>query len=163
MTRINSSINVKRLTDEHLLAEHREIKRLPSAYLKRKESNKGFDDIPSKFTLGEGHVNFFLDKYKFTLFRYFSIRAECLSRGFMVADYSSGWTNVVGHEFWKDYKPTEAENKLLTFRIAQRLMNSPKPFWHYHGQQITKQQAVRLLLYGTYEPRKRNRKAVSGT
>ena len=30
MTRINVSINVKALTDEHLLAEHREIKRLRS-------------------------------------------------------------------------------------------------------------------------------------
>ena len=30
MTRINVSINVKALTDEHLLAEHREIKRLPN-------------------------------------------------------------------------------------------------------------------------------------
>lgn len=29
MTRINSAINVKYLTDEHLLAEHREIKRMP--------------------------------------------------------------------------------------------------------------------------------------
>lgn len=34
MTRINSAINVKNLTDEHLLAEHREIKRLPALYLK---------------------------------------------------------------------------------------------------------------------------------
>ena len=29
MTRINSVIPVRNLTDEHLLAEHREIKRLP--------------------------------------------------------------------------------------------------------------------------------------
>lgn len=151
MTRINSSINVKRLTDEHLLAEHREIKRLPSAFLKRVESNKGFDDIPKNFTLGEGHVNFFLDKFKFTLLRYFSIRAECLSRGFSVSDFSSGWTDVVGHDFWKNYTPTEIENKQLTIRIAQRLMNSPKPHWHYKGKQITKQQAVRLLLYCEYE------------
>ena len=30
MTRINSAISVRRLTDEHLLAEHREIKRVPA-------------------------------------------------------------------------------------------------------------------------------------
>lgn len=36
MTRINSAISVRRLTDEHLLAEHREIKRLPACYLKAK-------------------------------------------------------------------------------------------------------------------------------
>lgn len=36
MTRINSAIPVKKLTDEHLLAERREIKRLQSCYLKAK-------------------------------------------------------------------------------------------------------------------------------
>jgi hypothetical protein len=36
MTRINSAIDPSRLTDEHLLAEHREIKRIVQNYLKRK-------------------------------------------------------------------------------------------------------------------------------
>ena len=150
MTRINSSINVKRLTDEHLLAEHREIKRLPSAFLKRKETGKSFNDIPEKFTLGEGHVNFFLDKFKFTLWRYIAIRAECLVRGFKVADYISNWTDVVGHDYWKGYEPTEEENNLLVIRISQRILNSEKQHWHYRGVKITKQQAVKLLMYGQY-------------
>ena len=45
MTRINSAIPVKCLTDEHLLAEHREIKRLP--YCLRKAIVSGsIDKIP---------------------------------------------------------------------------------------------------------------------
>lgn len=148
MTRINSSINVKQLTDEHLLAEHREIKRLPAIHLARKQSGKPFNNIPEAFCLGEGHVNFFMDKFGFTLRRYISIRVECLSRGFNVTDYVGNWTNIVGHEFWKDYSTTLNENRQLTLRISQRLLNTTKPYWHYHGKQITKQQAVKLLLYG---------------
>ena len=49
MTRINSAIHVKCLTDEHLLAEHREIKRLP--YCLRKAIVSGsIYKIPVKFT-----------------------------------------------------------------------------------------------------------------
>jgi hypothetical protein len=51
MTRINSAIDPSRLTDEHLLAEHREIKRIVQNYLKRKEIPNGFKDIPKKFVL----------------------------------------------------------------------------------------------------------------
>jgi len=148
MTRINSSINVRRLTDEHLLAEHREIKRLPAVFVKRKQSGKSFKDIPEAFCLGEGHVTFFLNKFGFTLKRYISIRSECLSRKFQVSDYISNWTDVVGNEFWKDYSPTLNENKKLVVRITQRLLDSDKKYWHYYGEQITKQQAVKLLLYG---------------
>lgn len=56
MTRINSAINVELLTDEHLLAEHREIKRLPGLYKQRMISGKRFNDIPIDFTLGKGHI-----------------------------------------------------------------------------------------------------------
>lgn len=91
MTRINSSIKVRLLTDEHLLAEHREIKRLPYSYKKRLESGKGFKDIPDKFTLGTGHVMFFVKYGYYTLNRYNEIREECIARGFNVEDYSSNW------------------------------------------------------------------------
>lgn len=146
MTRINSSISARLLTDEHLLAEHREIKRLPTLHLARVKTNKKLSNIPEAFCLGEGHVNFFLDKFGFTLQRYISIRTECLIRGFNVENYSSKWTDVVGHEYWKTYSPTVEENRLLILRISQRLLNSPKPYWHYYGKQITKQEAVKLLI-----------------
>ena len=87
MTRINSSIKVRLLTDEHLLAEHREIKRLPTFYKKRINSGKSLLNLPKEFTLGTGHVLFFIDKGAFTLKRYLEIHNECLTRGFNVEDY----------------------------------------------------------------------------
>ena len=54
MTRINSGIPVKSLTDEHLLAEHREIKRLPY-YIRRivngEIKNSGADADPTHCTI----------------------------------------------------------------------------------------------------------------
>lgn len=59
MTRINIGINPKQLTDQHLLAEAREIKRICNRFKQRLEKNK-FDDIPEKFCLGKGHELFLL-------------------------------------------------------------------------------------------------------
>jgi hypothetical protein len=135
------------LTDEHLLAEHREIKRLPSVYGKFTKK-----DIPQVFTLGKGHVKFFLDKYKYTHKRYNKIYWECLQRGFRVEDYSSNW-NIVEQEDYNDYNPTEADNMLLKMRIIERIHNSKKEFFHYYGQKITKQEAIDLLCgikYSTF-------------
>ena len=54
MTRINSAIDPKNLTDQHLIAELRELPRIFTAVNKRIEKGKLFDDIPEKFTLGTG-------------------------------------------------------------------------------------------------------------
>lgn len=56
MTRINSSVKPKNLTDSMLNAELRELPRIFTAVQKRVSENKPFNDIPSRFTLGTGHV-----------------------------------------------------------------------------------------------------------
>jgi len=42
MTRINAGYSVRRLTDKHLLAEHREIKRIPNMVKSGKAIVKGY-------------------------------------------------------------------------------------------------------------------------
>lgn len=142
MTRINSAIKVRLLTDEHLLAEHREIKRLPSVYKKRLDSKKDLNNLPSAFTLGTGHVLFFVNKADFTLSRYNQIREECIRRGFDVEDYSDNWKL---YNVFNSYNPTVNEYELLVERISDRLLNSKKDCWHYYGERITKEDAVKLL------------------
>ena len=139
MTRINSAINVKRLTDEHLLAEHREIKRLPHVL-----PNCRRGPLPDRFVLGTGHVRFFLDKMRFTLNRYNDIRRECLERGFAVDDFSDNW-NDLPEECRGDYRVTKKEEELLVERISERLLNSKKRYWHYKGERISAEDAVKLL------------------
>ena len=61
MTRINI-INVSELTDQHLIAEYREITMVPAALNRTINSRNGLDinKIPKEFTLNKGHVTSFL-------------------------------------------------------------------------------------------------------
>lgn len=117
MTRINCGIPPKELTDKHLLAEHREIKRIPNCI-----SNGRFNMIgqPDKFTLGKGHVKFFYDKCLYLLKRYITIRDECISRGFNITNYVESWNKVPG-KYMGDYKPTDSDREIVRKRIKERL------------------------------------------
>lgn len=143
MTRINSAIPVKNLTDEHLLAEHREIKRLP--YQWRKSFHNGYLSFaPEKFTLGKGHVLFFLNKQNFILKRYLALYDECINRGFNVQNYSENW-NYIKSDYMKDYEPTLEERQLLVERIIDRIVNGKKQYYHYYGRQVSKEETVAIL------------------
>ena len=144
MTRINSAIPVENLTDEHLLAEHREIKRLPSVLSK---TDKQTVKIPAKFCLGPGHVKFFLNKMGFVFNRYLRLYEECKRRGFDVQYYGDNWfgNDDMCKPFWHGYATTTEEKKLLIDRISERIQDSKKEYFHYYGKQITKQEAIKLL------------------
>lgn len=149
MTRINSAIPVKNLTDEHLLAEHREIKRLPCCLDNAIESGS-IKNIPEKFTLGKGHVLFFLDKMLFIHYRYLAIYHELLERGMKVCFYGYNWNSIHlmsqgGVDYYNNYTTTSEERDLLIERITERIMNSPKKCFHYYGKAISKEEAVKLL------------------
>ena len=144
MTRINSNISVKKLSDEHLLAEHREIKRLPSC-LRKAIQCKSINKIPNQFTLGVGHIKFFLDKQKFIYNRYKEIYQELLNRGFNIEDYSNNWKEFINTKYFNDYVPTIEEYNLLKQRIIERIQNSNKKTWHYYKTTITKNNAINLL------------------
>ena len=137
MTRINSAIPVRNLTDEHLLAEHREIKRLPYC-LKQAIRSGSISKIPDQFVLGTGHVIFFLDKMLFVRNRLSKIHEECLKRGLNVASYDENFADVE-HIYLNDYTPSERERTLLIERITERLKNTKKKSWHYYGEPITKE------------------------
>ena len=149
MTRINSAIPVECLTDEHLLAEHREIKRLPYN-LQQAIQSGSIKRIPEKFTLGKGHILFFLDKQEFITSRYLDIHNECKERKLNVQYYYFNWHNV-SPEYFNDYTPTDEERQLLIERITERIKNSPKKSWHYYGNEISKDEAINLLDNKVYD------------
>lgn len=146
MTRINSAIPVKFLTDEMLLAEHREIKRLPYV-LAKSIKNGSITRKPKQFCLGTGHVLFFLDKMLFVLNRYNKIRLECLTRGFNVQNFSDNFSGIDA-QYFSDYMPTKEEQTLLINRITDRINNSKKDYFHYNRVKITKKEACDLLKVG---------------
>lgn len=117
MTRINVGIEPYELNGKHLLAEAREIKRVPNII---KSGRYNFNDQPKQFTLGKGHVKFFYDKLGYLKNRYISIYKECLKRGYNVTDFSSAWDNIP-KELMGDYTPTPRDREIILERINERL------------------------------------------
>lgn len=140
MTRVNSHIPVKNLTDQHLLAEHREIKRLPALYTLWLRKPK---DLPDSFRLGTGHVLYLIDKGHYTFQRYLAIHAECKERGFKVTDYSENW-NVYELAHYKTIPFSQESMSLIIDRITTNLRKS-KQIPRYYGKDITVDEAIRIL------------------
>lgn len=148
MTRINSAIDPKNLTDQHLIAELRELPRIFTAVNKRIEKGKLFDDIPDKFTLGTGHVKFFYNKLTFLDIRHMLLCIEYSER------FSKFWNYPIDSKHLKfvdkiqklsnDHTPTPEEKQLLIDRISTRITESnhtPR----YYGEKITKERAIEIL------------------
>ena len=116
MTRINYGIPVETLSNQHLIAEHREIKRIPNCVGKGKFS---MSNQPKEFKLGTGHVKFFYDKLGYLLNRYCKIYDECIKRGFNVQCYIDAWNNIPD-KFMNDSNPTEKDIEIVKQRIKER-------------------------------------------
>lgn len=122
MTRINL-IPVSELTDQHLLSEHREIKRIPNIIASGRYS---LEWIPDKYTMGKWHVKFFYKKLKFVHDRYILIYNECLKRWFNIECYIDSfiyfpWT-------YNDYTPTPEAIQISRDRINEKIAAKP---WFY--------------------------------
>lgn len=116
MTRINVAIQPAELPGKLLLAEHREIKRVPNVI---KSGRYNMDGQPSEFTLGTGHVKFFYDKLGYLLNRYVQIHAECVRRGYNVQNYAACWDDVPG-ALMGSYTETDRDRQLLIERIESK-------------------------------------------
>jgi deoxyribonuclease (pyrimidine dimer) len=143
MTRINSAIDPKNLTDQHLIAELRELPRIFTAVNKRIEKGKSFNDIPEQFTLGTGHTLFFYNKLNFLHQRHCLLRYEYQMR------FGKDWkfrpdVNVIQCPFNNFHLPTQEEKQLLIDRISTRITESNQ-IPRYYGEKITKEKAIEIL------------------
>jgi len=128
MTRINI-VNPRELTDQHLVAEYREIFMVGSS-LQRSLKSKSWDinSIPKRYTLNTGHVKFFYNKGKYLYKRYSDLRKEMRSRG-MNPDSSrvfkrEQWPD----ELWNDWMPLVGDYKIIRQRIQEKI--EMKPNWY---------------------------------
>lgn len=132
MTRISATIKPAELCDPMLLAEHREIVRIPNTIKSGKAIIK---DIPKDFRLGSGHVKFFYNKIGYLFLRYSALRKECLRRGFNVQDFTDAFINISPRLFF-DWKPDiEVVRPLLVERINERLSNMK--VIRYKGKEVS--------------------------
>ena len=117
MTRINCGILPKDLSNRHLLAEHREIVRIPNVIANGKAK---IENIPQDFRLGKGHVKFFYNKIGYLRRRYEDIYKECLARGFDVQNYISAFNRVSDKKLLNDYEPTMKDIEIVYERLVER-------------------------------------------
>ena len=140
--RCNCGINQKNLTDEHLFAESRELKMLPSLF--KRVGIKNINKVPKEFTLGKGHMLFFLYKWRYTYTRYCNCITELKKRGYNVNDEGYRW-DVYKGKYREAFFGTGKEEEIVKQRIIDRIQNSPKEYFHYYHKRITKQEAIDLL------------------
>lgn len=140
MTRINSAISPKNLTDQHLIAELRELPRVFALVDKRRDLIK-YSEIPKKFCLGIGHVKFWYNKLKFLHIRHTELITEYELR--FNKDWQYRITPVIDN-FYNDYRITPEEYNLLIERISTRI-NESKQVPRYYSNIITKEKAIEIL------------------
>lgn len=116
MTRINT-IPPQELCDKHLMAELREITRIPNTI---KSGKAIINNIPDTFRLGSGHVKFFYNKLLYLKNRYYNLYDECLLRGFNVSDNRNSFDDLP-KTLMNDWVPTEESIILIKERIAERM------------------------------------------
>lgn len=119
MTRINVGVDPKDLHYKHLLAEHREIVRIPNAVVSGK-AKIDFDNRPMKFTLSTGHVRFFYTRLYYLKRRYEEIYAECVERGYNVTYFGNAWNNCPLGTY-RDYVPIKDDLNIILERLKIRM------------------------------------------
>ena len=137
MTRINL-VPPEELSDQHLVAEYREIFMVGSSLQRSLRSpnwEKTKESIPKKFTLNKGHVKFFYDKGKYLSERYDVLIKE-MKRRKMRPDPSRTFKK----EQWPDelfntWKPNDYDLKVVRTRIHMKI--KLKPDWYkWNGKKI---------------------------
>ena len=129
MTRINI-IPVSELTDQHLIAEYREITMVPAALTRTLNSKSGFskNKISTKFTLNTGHVYFFYDKGLYLYKRYNSLVKEMTLRGFNPDVKRFFPKGIFPSELFNDWTPNIEDQELVRDRIKEKI--AMKPNWY---------------------------------
>ena len=131
MTRINI-IPVEELTDQHLMAEYREIFMIGSALqISLKSKNWDPKRIPEKFTLNTGHVTFFYDKGRYLYKRYGEIRKELKKRNFKLDDSRLFKVTQFPTKYYNDWEPMSEDQEIIRQRIEERIQQKPEWYRHY--------------------------------
>lgn len=130
MTRINV-VAVSDLTDQHLMAEYRELPMVLAAARRSLNSKSGWvaDKVPNNYTLNRGHVYFFTNKKHYLWNRYQQLIEELKYRGYNIDpnNRTMDWSmfDNIPQIIWS---PTAKCIEINLERIRQRI--DQKPNWY---------------------------------
>ncbi len=137
MTRINI-VNPSELTDQHLIAEYREIFMVAGSLNRTLNSKSGYQEsrVPKEYTLNTGHVYFFYNKGKYLHNRYNELILEMKQRGFSPSnDRPFPFSIFSDNDLYNDWTPTTEDYKIIRQRIKERI--NLKPDWYRKTERIT--------------------------
>lgn len=128
MTRINI-IPPSELSNQHLMAEYREIFMVPASLKRTLNSKEGYlaNKVSKKYTLNKGHVYFFYNKLLYLRNRYSLLVNELKQRGYKLDD-NRLFPDDLPKQFYKDWKPSEEEQLIAKERINWKIQL--KPNWY---------------------------------
>ena len=130
MTRINI-VEPSELTDQHLIAEYREITMVPGSLRRTLVSKIGYQEskVPKQYTLNDGHVYFFYNKGLYLYKRYRQLVIEMKRRGFNPDKNRKFPKDIfIDNNLYNDWTPTIEDYIIIRQRIAERI--SSKPNWY---------------------------------
>ena len=136
MTRINI-IDPSELTDQHLIAEYREITMVPGSLNRTLNSKIGYKEskVPKRYTLNGGHVYFFYNKGKYLDKRYHELINEMKQRGFNPDPNRKFPSDIFkNNNLYNDWMPTIEDQKLIRERIKKRI--DAKPDWYRRTEYV---------------------------
>ena len=138
MTRINL-VPPEELSDQHLVAEYREIFMVGSSLQRSLKSPNWAEtrkSIPKQFTLNKGHVKFFYDKGKYLSERYDELINEMKKRNMNPNPSRTFKEEQCPDELYKNWKPSDIDLKVVRKRIKAKI--KLKSDWYkWNGKNIT--------------------------
>lgn len=144
MTRINANIDPKNLIDQHLLAEYREMVRIPNAVNKDyAKAIAAIKNAPKSFKLGTGHVVFHYDKLQYLHKRFNAIKAELTKRNIQNNMEDDMFHNLP-QDLYNDVDLTYA-NHIVMERIVERISGMSRVT--YYGNKITLDEYKSFVKY----------------
>lgn len=129
MTRINL-IHPSLLTDQHLIAEYRELPRIFGLVENKLLKNTPFISR-KKYTLWTWHVVFFYDKLVFLHDRLESIIQECQKRGFQIHFTTSVDITHFPPYLQNTYSPSQEEIAISLRRLQEKVDMKPHFYTYY--------------------------------
>lgn len=122
MTRVNV-IPVEELHSKHLVAEYKEITRVFGLARKAQfDIIRAKRKLPSEYTLGTGHVQFFYDKLRFVAERYALLTQEMLRRNYKPNAISNeDLLAGISLKLYNNYIPTKEAIAINRKRITERM------------------------------------------
>lgn len=129
--RCNTGIDPWYLTDQHLIAEYRELPMIIGSL--RHNNWQVKSSIPEKLSLGKGHLNFWKNKLYYIRLRHELIKAEMRKRGFKCDNLKIYFddspyefrVNIIG------WNPDIQDTNILRVRIEEKLRMKPDWYRYY--------------------------------